>query len=191
MEKISSISSGACRIEDISAYIDGELTAEENAALESHFSVCSACNSELNRQKGFLNFLGSSLMDDGTAPPPEEFARVVTLRAESTVGGLRAAREWTYALGICFVIILLAGAATVFGGSDLTVTGRLIEGVLAVISAAGHLIFAFGLGIAVDLRALTFDVSASPALWFGAIVFLVAVYAGFRTIGRVNRSRNA
>ena len=130
-------------------------------------------------------------MDEGAAPLPEGFARVVTLRAESTVGGLRAAREWTYALGICFVISLLAGAATVFGGGDLTVIGRLIEGALAVISAAGHLIFAFGLGIAVVLRALTFDVSASPALWFGAIVFLVAVYAGIRTIGRVSRSRNA
>jgi anti-sigma factor RsiW len=190
MENISSISSGACRIEDISAYIDGELTAEESSALESHFSVCSACNSELNRQKGFLNFLGSSLMDDGSAPP-EEFARVVTLRAESDVGGLRAPREWTYALWICFVIISLVGVATVVGGGDLTVIGQLIEGGVAVISAAGHLIFAFGLGIAVVFRALTFDVSASPALWFGVIVFLVAVYAGFRTIGRLGRSRNA
>jgi anti-sigma factor RsiW len=42
---------------DIAAYLDGELLATREMALETHFAGCSPCAEELNLQKNLLRHL--------------------------------------------------------------------------------------------------------------------------------------
>ena len=48
-----------CPSPDISAYIDGELSADQELQLELHMAGCRTCSDDLNLQKSFLNALES------------------------------------------------------------------------------------------------------------------------------------
>ena len=55
--KFEELQNPGCRIGDISAYIDGELSPDAEIAFELHASGCADCRSELNLQKNLLREL--------------------------------------------------------------------------------------------------------------------------------------
>lgn len=167
----------SCSTSDISAYVDGELSADESERLETHFSVCIPCRTELNRQKNFLNFLDASLESESNELPPDFTKKIVT-KAESGVRGLRDGREWTNAAAIC-IVMLIAAAGVFFSTGSFDPYTRVVsvfDRVLAVSTAAVHFVYSVALSIAIVVKTLTHNVSSRPMLWLAAAICIGAMF---------------
>lgn len=157
-----------CPKDEISAYIDGELTAARERELDLHFSGCATCTRELNLQKQFLCGLNSTLKQEGELSLPADFARHIVANAESTVAGLRRPRERYNAMFICAALFLFGlfalgtDAGRVFG--DIT---AIFEQVGAVSGFFGRIVFSIFLGLTIIVR------SVASAVLFDAGTFVV------------------
>jgi anti-sigma factor RsiW len=104
-----------CQLEDVAAYVDGELTGAALEDFEAHLRSCGACADELRTQKQLLCTLDVAFNDSRSFELPREFSRVVTARAESDLSGVRRKRERRRALKLCAALALtsfaLMGAA--------------------------------------------------------------------------------
>jgi anti-sigma factor RsiW len=105
-----------CQLEDVAAYLDGELTGVALDEFERHLESCAACTTELRTQRQLLCTLDVAFNDARSFHLPNDFARVVTARAENDLTGMRDRRERRRALQLCAVLALVAfgllGAAT-------------------------------------------------------------------------------
>lgn len=152
----------ACPEDEISAYIDAELTPARELELEAHFAACRPCTEELNLQKHFLCGLDSSLKHDDEIELPVDFARHIVANAESTVAGLRRPRERYNALFICVAMLLFglfalgADAGTVFSGVMVGV-----EQMGAVGAFFAKVVYSIFLGFAIIIRAVAAQVQVS------------------------------
>lgn len=99
-----------CATEKIAAFIDGELEVKESPAFEAHVAECERCSSELLAQKQFMCELDSALAGPFDLDVPHNFARVVSVRAESDMRGVRAAAEHKRAFYYCVLLGLSAFA---------------------------------------------------------------------------------
>ena len=148
-----------CPIEEIAAYIDGELDARQEMDLEVHFAACSSCVSELNKQKQFLLGLNMGLAREKELELPADFTRLVVTNAESTVSGLRKPRERFNALFICAALFLFV-LFTVGPDGRRVLDGfySVFEQVVIVGGFFGHLIYAFFVGVAIIVRSIATQV---------------------------------
>lgn len=170
-----------CPIEDLAAFIDGELSLERELELEGHFAVCRSCNDELNRQKQFLCGLDSGLQTE--LELPENFAKRVVVNAESTVSGLRRPRERFNAVFISaglFLFVLFAmgaDAARLFDGISL-----ILEKAVIVLGFFGHAVYAAFVGLAIILRSLASQVWVDQLLGvtFMAILAMISFVVSLR-----------
>lgn len=176
-----------CPSADIAAYIDGEFDLTRELQLDQHFSECSVCANELNRQKQFLCELDSSLKHEAAIDLPADFTKTIVANAESTVSGLRRPRERFNALFICaglvlFVLFALGSdAARVLDGVSLV-----FEKVIAIGVFFGHCVYSAFLGFAVILRAFAaqFRFEAMIPL-FLALCFVVSIMLVSRRLLRI------
>ncbi|MEO8041095.1 MAG: zf-HC2 domain-containing protein [Acidobacteriota bacterium] len=144
-----------CPSPELSAYIDGELSARDELTLEQHVSGCRTCTDDLNLQKSFLNALDYSLDEGNEIELPKNFTRSVVANAESRVSGLRRPNERRKAAFICAALIVFSLFA--LGSSaekTLVATAAIFETLLAVASSAGHLVYDIALGSAIIFRTL-------------------------------------
>jgi anti-sigma factor RsiW len=168
-----------CPSPELSAYIDGELSSMEELELEAHLAECRTCADDLNLQKNFLNALDSSLDDEIEIELPKNFTKSVVANAESRVRGLRHPHEWRSAAFICSALILFSLFAL---GSNvertLVASAAVIEKLIAVVVAIGHVVYDIALGFSIVLKSLAskflFE-SGGPALVFIAI-FVLSLY---------------
>ena len=104
-----------CQLEDVAAYVDGELAGNALSDFEAHLRSCKACAEELLTQKQLLCTLDVAFNDSRSFELPREFSRVVTARAESDLSGVRRKRERRRALELCAALAVasfaLMGAA--------------------------------------------------------------------------------
>ena len=105
MSNLSS-QNNVCPSEDISSYIDGELSFEQEMKLEIHFENCTICLGELNRQKQFLCGLESGLKNESDLILPANFAKRIVANAEANVSGIRRPAEFFNAVFVCVAILL-------------------------------------------------------------------------------------
>lgn len=142
-----------CPLDEIAAYIDGELDPAREFDLDAHFLICEACSEELNQQKQFLCELDAGLKGEGELALPADFTKTIVANAESTVSGLRRPRERFNALFICAGLFLFAlfalgaDAGKLFNGLAVAV-----EQVAAVGSFFGHLVYSIFLGLVIVVR---------------------------------------
>jgi hypothetical protein len=173
----------SCRLTDISAYVDGELMPDAELALEAHVATCRNCLNELNLQKQMLSALDFNLNEKHEIELPENFAKVVAVRAESGVCGLRSKEERFWALFLCagmFLIVLIGlGAET---GDVLTTVKRVLERTVTIVGFIGHLIYDLAIGIIIILRSLSGQFVFNSA-------FPLAVLAGLFTASALLLSR--
>ena len=105
-----------CQLEDVAAYLDGELTGVALEEFERTWSLVRACTTELRTQRQLLCTLDVAFNDARSFHLPNDFARVVTAHAENDLTGMRDRRERRRALQLCAVLALvsfgLLGAAT-------------------------------------------------------------------------------
>ena len=106
----------SCELEDVAAYVDGELAGAAVLRFEQHIKECAACAHELRLQRQLLCTLEVAFNDQRAFALPNNFARVVTARAENDLSGMRNRKERRRALQLCAVMALVAfgllGAAT-------------------------------------------------------------------------------
>ena len=172
-----------CPADEIAAYIDGELDAAGESEMEVHFAACASCAEELNLQKQFLCSLESSLKGENDLELPADFTKHVVANAESSVTGLRPARERFNAVFICAALLLFVLFAL---GAD---AGRALDGaagavdrLAAVGSLLGHFIYSFFLGVIIIMRAFATQMRPEAiAAGLTGIVVVAALAFVFRT----------
>lgn len=164
MEKMQNIAD-KCPVDEIAAYIDGELDLEQEFALDAHFAVCRSCSFELNQQKQFLCGLSSSLKHEGEIELPANFAKLIVANAESTVSGVRQPSELYNAAFICaglglFVLFALGGdvRTTITGIYGVLDQGAVVAGFI------GHIIFSVVLGIVIVMRSIATEFRVDVAM---------------------------
>lgn len=180
----------SCPIDEISAYIDGELPGARELELGLHFAACRQCSDELNLQKQFLARLDSSLKQERELPLPADFARHIVANAESTVAGFRRPRELYNAAFICVGLLLFglfalgADADRVIGG-----VGSAFEQAGAVGGFLAKVVYSIFLGFTVIIRSLAAQVQVGDSSLFAVpaaigVVLLMYVSRKFLRIVR-------
>lgn len=182
-EEISQ-NSEQCPNDNISAYIDGELSPADELALEMHLTGCSACTDELNLQKSFLQALNASLERGAEIELPENFTKTVVTNAESRVSGLRGASERVNAIFICAALFLFALFAL---GNDAEGTFATIAAVAeklgAVAAAAGHFIFDISLAATIIIRTVSSAIVSDSRI--AAMFFVIALVSSILFFSRL------
>ena len=105
-----------CQLEDVAAYLDGELAGAALDRFEHHAKTCQTCATELRAQRQLLCTLDVAFNNSRSFDLPNNFTRVVTARAENDLSAMRNGRERKRALQLCVLLALVAfallGAAT-------------------------------------------------------------------------------
>ena len=158
-----------CPAEEISAYIDGELSAELEVALERHVGTCEICRNELNDQKGFLIALSDTLEREVEIELPKDFTKTVVVNAESKVSGLRDRRERLLAFAVIGVMVLLAGVTVGSVSGAFAPLSFAIEKIGAVIGMAVEVVLDLGLAFSGLFR------SFFPTQTFTALLAYISV----------------
>lgn len=155
-EKIETI----CSLSDIAAYLDGELDPVTELCLEEHLVDCEDCFHALKEQKMVLCALNAAMgqLDQRQQIElPVNFARNVTVRAESNVNGLRKREERVMAVTLFAMLLALVGIMLAAGG-DSSVSDILDEGALLAMSIGSvvwAVLYNVGLGAVIIVRTLT------------------------------------
>jgi anti-sigma factor RsiW len=97
-----------CQLEEVAAYLDGELDALALVNFEAHIEQCSACATELRTQRQLLCTLEVAFNQTRGFDLPSNFARVVTVRAENDLAGMRNGRERKRAVQLCVLLAVIS-----------------------------------------------------------------------------------
>ncbi|HUF05320.1 MAG TPA: zf-HC2 domain-containing protein [Aridibacter sp.] len=189
--------SGAdCANFDVAAYLDGEISPSEEILIEQHFSVCENCLSEFQLQKKMLSALDNALSyDPAVRGVPANFAKVVTVNAESSVTGIRNPPERFRALFVCAFLLLLVTVSlgTEAGSVAFDASQKAASQAFSVAGFIVHFLYEVGIGVGVVLRyvgqGVVYNslVSAAVSLLF----FTLSSVALSRMILRYNRGSKA
>ena len=179
-----------CPSPDISAYIDGELSADQELQLELHMAGCRVCADDLNLQKSFLNALESSL-DEKEIELPNDFTKTVVTHAESHVTGLRHPSERRRA-AVVFVMLMLFAVAALGSniGPALGTVTSIAEKVVAVVVSVGHFFYDIALGSVIVFRSIVagfiFESGTTAAIFL--LVFVMSLLLSSRLLVRFHRT---
>jgi predicted anti-sigma-YlaC factor YlaD len=124
-----------CQKNLIAAYVDGELSDVAAAIFEQHLEDCVECRAELRAHRVFVCELDAALTNSPDIPVPEDFSKVIAVRASSDMRGVRSSSEHRKAIVICLVLAL-----TGFG--LLSATAR--ENVLVVLGRFVRVVIGLG-----------------------------------------------
>lgn len=172
-----------CPAEEISSYIDGELTAEHELALERHFASCEICRAELNDQKSFLLALSHSLVTEAEISVPADFTKKIVVNAESKVSGLRDRRERMFAVAIVTAMLLVA--VTVFGVDSAGAFGparSFLSKFGAVVAMAAQIVYDLSYGLSAFFRSIL-----SSQTFGGVTAYIIITCAAAAVIYLVSR----
>lgn len=169
-----------CPAEDIAAYLDGELSAEAEVALEVHIAECESCRASLNDQKQLLLMIDGSL--ERTVEPPAVFVRHIIANAESRVRGLRDLKQ------VVPVLLVIVGL-TLFGLLLMPVRDLIeaseplretVSHVPALIRMVAGTISDVLFGISVFIRPSTLSTVSLLALPVIFCIFIVALIVSWK-----------
>lgn len=179
-----------CPLAEISSYLDGELSAGSEAALELHLTDCAVCRAELNDQKSFLLALSGSLENEPEIELPANFARTIMTTAETSVTGLRGRSHTLVAIAIIatifslLIVVLGSNAA-----NAMAPTATLLGGFAAVVGMAGQVAYDFAYGTSVFIRSVV-STSAIAYLIVG-VAMVGGLFLASRSIRRFFRTQGS
>jgi anti-sigma factor RsiW len=124
-----------CHLGDVAAFVDGELTGAALEHFESHLKTCAPCADELRTQKQLLCTLDVAFNDSRSFDLPDDFSRVVTVRAESDLRGVRKKSERRRALQLCLLLALVS-----FGLMGAAARGLVIDPLKSFLKVAETLL---------------------------------------------------
>ena len=191
--KVPAIEKQGCQLEDVAAYLDGELAGVALETFEAHLKTCPDCATELRVQRQLLCTLDFALNDSRSFELPHNFTRVVAAHAENDLSGVRKKSERRRAVQLCAILALvsfaLLGAASrtlVFDPvrSFLRVTGSLLSFLWQTVYDAGA-----GLAVIVRVvgRAMVFGPHGLGL--FLALAFIISISLLPLLIARYHRAQ--
>ena len=107
---MNDFSENKCQLEDVAAYLDGELSDAGIDRFEDHLKSCGDCATELRAQRQLLCTLDVAFNGTRSFQLPHNFTRIVTARAESDLSGMRNKHERRRALKLCAALALVSFA---------------------------------------------------------------------------------
>jgi len=110
-----------CQIEQVVAYVDGELDESARDEFERHLTECESCSSDLRAQRLFLCELDAALTQDPEIAAPHDFARVIVAHAETDMRGVRSRAEHKRALRLILILALAAFSLLGAAVSDVVI----------------------------------------------------------------------
>jgi predicted anti-sigma-YlaC factor YlaD len=182
-----------CETEQIAAYIEGDLEPAASAAMTEHLSQCNRCNLELHSQQRFMCELESALADSTDLSVPVNFAKVVAVRAESDMRGLRNSAEHRKALRLCFILALavfaLLGAGSI--KAVLIKAQSTVTAALGIIGLFGKATYDIASSLGVILRVLSGGIISDSRIASFTALLLIVLAIGLLTllISRYHRTR--
>ena len=170
-----------CQLEDVAAYLDGELSEAGENRFEDHLRSCLDCANELRAQRQLLCTLDVAFNGNRSFQLPHDFTRIVTARAESDLSGMRNKHERRRALKLCAVLALvsfalLGAAARTVVFDPLSTVFRISRTVLQLAwQAASEAVMSATVLMRVIVRAVLLDQNGLGLLMLVAFVIAISV----------------
>ncbi|MEJ7624833.1 MAG: zf-HC2 domain-containing protein [Pyrinomonadaceae bacterium] len=179
-----------CPVDELAAYIDGEMADARALMIEEHLAGCSGCRRRLTDQKLFLCGLNASLSRETEIELPANFAKVIAVNAESSVTGLRPARERRSAVYVSIALLVFGVIALGPDAGRLFDAGEAsVDRVGAVASIFGRAVYSFFLGMAIILRSVTTEFGPAAGTFLIVPVAVIAlIYYFSRKTLRAHRA---
>ena len=180
-----------CQKNLIAAYVDGELSDVANAIFEQHVEECPDCRAELRAHRVFVCELDAALAGKVEIPVPDDFSKVIAVRARSDMRGVRSPSEHRKAFAICMVLALTGfGLLGATAREDvLALAGRFITAVISLGSFVSQLVYDAVAGVVVIFRVLGHKiVVGSGSFGLLLIVLAVAVFVLSRLLSDYHRT---
>jgi anti-sigma factor RsiW len=180
-----------CQKNLIAAYVDGELSDVANAIFEQHVEDCPECRAELRSHRVFVCELDAALAGKVEIPVPDDFSKVIAVRARSDMRGVRSRSEHRKAFAICLVLALTGfGLLGATAREDvLALAGRFITAVISLGSFVSQLVYDAAAGLVVIFRVLGHKiVVGSSSFGLLLIVLAVAVFILSRLLSNYHRT---
>lgn len=95
-----------CPLPEIAAYIDGELSIEQQQMLESHMKTCKLCSQELYTQRQIACLIEAAFSQNMRAPLSSSFVKSLVINAEGRITGCTNQEETFRASTSLFLIVL-------------------------------------------------------------------------------------
>jgi hypothetical protein len=174
------IETEGCPLEEVAAYLDGELDGAAMESFEAHLKTCANCSTELRAQRQLLCTLDLAFNESRAFELPHNFTRVVAAHAEHDLSGMRRKGERRRAIQLCAMLALVSFG--LLGAASRTVV---FDPVRSFFRVAGSLfgllwqaVFDAGTGIAIIVRVVgRAAVSGPRGLWFFvALVLLISLF---------------
>jgi len=168
-----------CQLEDVAAYLDGELSEAGVNRFEDHLRSCLDCAKELRAQRQLLCTLDVAFNGNRSFQLPHDFTRIVTARAESDLSGMRNKHERRRALKLCAVLALvsfalLGAAARTVVFDPLSTLFRISRTVLQLAWQAGsEMVMSVTVLVRVIVRAVLLEQNGLGLLML--VAFLIAI----------------
>jgi len=188
---LSTTDKDVCPVEDVAAYLDGELSGAAQENFEAHLSTCARCAAELSTQRQLLCTLEAAFNRSSRFDLPQNFTRVVAAHAESDLKGVRDKRERRRAFQLCAMLALAAFA--LLGATSGAIVLQPIRGFLQIAARVFDLLwqtaYEAAVGAGIILRMFGRAAVATP---YGlgvlaVLVFLVAFSLLPRLIANYHR----
>ena len=184
----------SCKSEDICAYLDEEMSADEIVCFENHIAACKNCADELQNQKSLLNELDFAFgSQEETLTLPKNFTKVIKTNAESDMSGLRQRKEKSRALRLCIALAVLSfvllGWAR-FSDSSFVPIKNLLRVVGSFLGIVWRFIYDAGVGVVVIARAVSrhFVLESNPLNYLLLLIFLFSIFLLSRLVRRYYRA---
>ena len=165
-----------CHKNTIAAYVDGELSEVATAIFEQHVEDCLECRTELRAHRLFVCELDAVMTDKVEIPVPENFSKVIAVRATSDLRGVRSRAEHRKAIVICVVLALtgfgLLGATA--RDSVFVLIGKSLTSVFGLGSFVSGVVYDAVAGLVVITRVLGRKIVGES----GSFAVVVVVLAG-------------
>ena len=180
-----------CHKNVIAAYVDGELSEVTTAIFEQHIEDCVDCRAELRAHRLFVCELDAVMTDKVEIPVPDNFSRVIAVRASSDLRGVRSRAEHRKAIVICAILALtgfgLLGATA--RDSVLALIGKFLTGTFSLVGFVWSLLYDAIAGLVVISRVLGRKIIVESGSFAVVLVVLaVAVLILSRLISNYHRT---
>jgi anti-sigma factor RsiW len=165
-----------CPLEEVAAYLDGELEGKALETFEAHLKTCANCATELRVQRQLLCTLDFAFNESRAFELPHNFTRVVAAHAEHDLSGMRRKGERRRAIQLCAILALVS-----FGLLGAASRTLVFDPVRSFFRVAGSLfgllwqaVFDAGTGVAVIVRVVGRAAVLGPhSLWFFVALALI------------------
>lgn len=167
-----------CPLEEVAAYLDGELEGDALDAFEAHLKHCVNCSTELRTQRQLLCTLDFAFNASQAFELPHNFTRVVAAHAEHDLSGMRRQGERRRAIQLCAMLALVSFG--LLGAASRTLVFDPLRSFLRVASSLFGLLwqalFDAGTGLAVIVRVVGRATLGPRSFWlFAALVLIISL----------------